>query len=384
MNIVLYTNILTPYRKYFYDLMYEECVKHGDEFSVFVMAKTEPDRNWKYEELKAQYTHTLKYKTLCINGKFIHINKDVVKEISILNPDIIICAGGYLNPGIWQILRNKKKFNYKVLFWSESHLKESRNYKKKIINIREKIRNKIYKKFDGFCYAGKFSKELIERYANPNARYIFLPNVVDNEKYCKVKLATNDEKRKIKERYNLSNEKVLFCPARLTPVKGIGEFFELYSKVTTRQGWTFLIAGDGEQENYLKNLANKLNIKVQFLGYKNQNEIIDLYKITDVFVMPSLSDSNPLSVIEALWCGLPILLSDCVGNYPETVVEGKNGYVFSYDRKVEAIDKINKILTRNDTWFSDSSEYSIQIANRMYNSSVAVKKFANELRMYKI
>jgi glycosyltransferase involved in cell wall biosynthesis len=56
--------------------------------------------------------------------------------------------------------------------------------------------------------------------------------------------------------------------------------------------------------------------------------MLTLYAQADGFCLPSLSDPNPLSVIEALWAGLPLLLSTKVGNHPECLEQGKNGFAF--------------------------------------------------------
>lgn len=71
MNLVIYTNILTPYRKYFYDLLYEECRENGDQFHVLVMSETEPGRRWKYSDFASCYTHLLKGNSL-VRGGGIH------------------------------------------------------------------------------------------------------------------------------------------------------------------------------------------------------------------------------------------------------------------------------------------------------------------------
>ena len=53
MRIVLYTNILTPYRKYFFDTLFEQCRQKNIQFTVLVMAETESNRLWRYEEYQS-------------------------------------------------------------------------------------------------------------------------------------------------------------------------------------------------------------------------------------------------------------------------------------------------------------------------------------------
>ena len=112
MNIVIYTNILTPYRKYFYDLFYECCSEIGHEFNVLVMAETEDNRTWKYTDLESSYTTLLDSRTISKGETYIHINSNLMERIRLLQPDIVVVAGSYLCPGAWEIARNKKKYGY--------------------------------------------------------------------------------------------------------------------------------------------------------------------------------------------------------------------------------------------------------------------------------
>lgn len=107
----------------------------------------------------------------------------------------MICAGSYLSPGVWKALGLKKKLGYKIYFWSESHLKEDRNYGKIKVKIRESIRKFIYKKFDGFWYAGRMSRQFITCYCKPCADMCFVPNIIEESKY-KMLSNISEEKKK--------------------------------------------------------------------------------------------------------------------------------------------------------------------------------------------
>ena len=122
MKIVLYTNIMTPYRKYFYDLFYEECTSNGDEFIVLVMSENENNRLWYYKDFKAPYTKLLKGKTISIGETYIHFNSELIKILKKLSPDIVIASGSYLCPGTWKIADLKNKLKYRALFWSSGCL----------------------------------------------------------------------------------------------------------------------------------------------------------------------------------------------------------------------------------------------------------------------
>ena len=92
-----------------------------------------------------------------------------------------------------------------------------------------------------------------------------------------------------------------------------------------------IIVGVGPEYNEFKQLATDLNIEdnVQFVGEKEQNEVFKLLNKSSVFILMSHSEGLPLSILEALRVGLPIITSNA-GGCPETV-RNKNGFVIKPD-----------------------------------------------------
>ncbi len=380
MKMILYTNILTPYRKYTYDLMYQSCRERGDDFHVLVMAPTEGNRSWTYDDMKAPYTVLLKGFTFSKGETYIHFNRNLKKMLRDLHPDIVVCAGSYLCPGVWQMAAYRTIFHYKCLFWSESHLNEQKGTVGLKAAIRENIRKVIYRRYDGFWYAGRLSKEFVEKYAKSDAEYFFLPNLIEESKYKRASEMSADEKTCIRRKLGIEEKKtVFFCPARLSPVKGILEFLDLLNMASNKQNAVILIAGTGDLKNEIERRAGGKKLNVQLLGYKNQAEVIELYAVADVFLMPSLSDPNPLTCIEALWAGLPLYISNHCGNYPEVIEEGENGYVFSYEKQNEAINKLEMLIDSSAEWRAHAAEVSRMKAEKGYHSESTVNSMIDLL-----
>ncbi len=375
MNIAFYTNILTPYRKYFYDLFYECCSESGHEFNVLVMAETEDNRTWKYADLESSYTTLLDSRTISKGETYIHINSNLMERIRSLQPDIVVVAGSYLCPGAWEIARNKKKYGYKCLFWSESHLHEQKGNSNIKNVIREIIRKKFYKKYDGFWYAGELSREFITKYAIRDAKYCFVPNLIDESIYKNSYHMSKAQKQDVRQLLQIeNNKKILFCPARLSPVKGILEFLDILEKLNQKQNVVFLVAGDGELKGHIENKAKEKKLDVRLLGNKSQEEMVRLYGVADIFVLPSLSDPNPLTCIEALWAGLPLFISEHCGNYPEVIDSGNNGFVFSY-KNIDAASELLEILLSQSELMR---EQSVCKAIHQYNSKAVTKRIIGE------
>jgi glycosyltransferase involved in cell wall biosynthesis len=91
-------------------------------------------------------------------------------------------------------------------------------------------------------------------------------------------------------------------------------------------GLRFVLAGSGPLEGRLKSLAGKLRIEgsVDFLGHRA--DIPDLLRSSTVLVRPSTLEGMPLTVLEAMASGIPVVATD-VGGTPELVEHGVTGYL---------------------------------------------------------
>lgn len=379
MRLVLLTNILTPFRIHFYDLLYEECQRQDVEFSVLVMAAREPGRVWEYEAFKRQYTTLLKgilVRKFNIDWIF---NTNVASTLRALQPDIVVCAGSYLNPSVWRALSLARAYPYKILFWSESHLQEQRNYGTVKLSLREKVRHGVLNRFDGFWFAGKLSRQFLERYLSGSKEYIFVPNLVEDGKYYRATRYSQTEKDAIKRQLEIpAGKKVLLCPARLSPEKGHLAFLHLVSKTPQKENLVLLLSGEGPLREDIRRTAEQENLDVRLLGFQGQDAMIRLYAIADLFVLPSLSDPNPLTCIEACWAGKPLLVSEHVGNNPELVQDGTNGAVFGYQDQDAAVKKIETLLEWSPEQLENAGRISLEIAQQRYNSEQAVHRIVTE------
>ncbi|WP_276210892.1 glycosyltransferase family 4 protein [Heyndrickxia coagulans] len=107
----------------------------------------------------------------------------------------------------------------------------------------------------------------------------------------------------------------------------------------------YLICGRGKLESYLKKLSKEYNIdsKVSFLGYRD--DIHEICTIADLFIFPSYQEGLPVSVMEAMASGLPIICSDIRGNN-DLIEDGKGGYLIN-PKDVRGLSYYVKFLIDN-------------------------------------
>ncbi|HEY5806196.1 MAG TPA: glycosyltransferase family 4 protein [Candidatus Saccharimonadales bacterium] len=99
---------------------------------------------------------------------------------------------------------------------------------------------------------------------------------------------------------------------RLTIQKGLPNLLRAFKQVVDRTPKTFLLlVGDGEQKIELINLAADLGIaaNVFFAGFQRGKKYRDAYAVSDLFVMPSISEPFGLVALEAIGYGAPVLVS---------------------------------------------------------------------------
>ena len=118
-------------------------------------------------------------------------------------------------------------------------------------------------------------------------------------------------RQSLRKELGLSNEPVIICVARFRPEKNQQFLLPvLRSLLAERPDVVLLFAGDGPCEQAVRSDADSMGLQnhIRFLGLRS--DVADLLSAADVFVLPSLWEGMPVSVIEALACGLPCVVSD--------------------------------------------------------------------------
>jgi colanic acid/amylovoran biosynthesis glycosyltransferase len=119
----------------------------------------------------------------------------------------------------------------------------------------------------------------------------------------------------------------IFCAARLSAQKGHA-FLIRAMKILVDQGHELelRLAGDGPMKDQLTTLASELGIseRVRFLGFLTEDEVIRELQDSDLFVLPSFVEGLPVSAMEAMAIGVPVIATNIAGT-SELVEDGRTG-----------------------------------------------------------
>lgn len=119
----------------------------------------------------------------------------------------------------------------------------------------------------------------------------------------------------------------LLYAGRLAAEKGLPVLFESL-RTLADQGYEFelTLAGDGADRRSLEDLGRQLGIshRLVFAGYVSQDGVRNYLQQTDIFILPSFAEGVPVSLMEAMACGVPVLAT-YVGGVAELVVPEETG-----------------------------------------------------------
>ncbi len=146
-------------------------------------------------------------------------------------------------------------------------------------------------------------------------------NFIDGEKY-------NKEKEEECKRGALANhdERILTHISNFRPVKRTDDVIRIFYEVQKEVPSKLLMVGDGPERLKAENLVNELGIedKVLFLG--NSDEVAKILCFSDVFLLPSETESFGLAALEAMAAG-NVVISTNTGGLPEVNIHGQTGFL---------------------------------------------------------
>ncbi len=143
----------------------------------------------------------------------------------------------------------------------------------------------------------------------------------------------------------------LFCNRSWEPRYGVDVLARAFVRAAkSRPDLSLILLAGGSQGQVIRQILSRGGVldRVHFGGYVSQKELPHYYHAADLYISPSHVDGSSVSLMEALACGLPVLVSDIPAN-KEWVTEGENGWLFS-DGDVDALTSaILRLADKRDT-----------------------------------
>ncbi len=210
---------------------------------------------------------------------------------------------------------------------SEVYLAQPRSFWRRIVKtpvVRWVVRNAR-----GWLPTGSLAEEYLVHYGAQPDRVCRVPNTPDLDSIRSRSEALLPHRGNLRKRLGWPEAPVILFVGRLLALKQVDTLIRACAKVFQTTPGHLVIAGDGPQRVSLERLATETRIgqRVAFCGFQPPEKLIELYTAADLFVLPSSDETWGVVVLEALACGLPVVVSDMVGCHPDVVVSKEIGDV---------------------------------------------------------
>jgi N-acetyl-alpha-D-glucosaminyl L-malate synthase BshA len=220
---------------------------------------------------------------------------------------------------------------------------------------------------DGVTAVSRFLKEKTITNYGIEKDIRVIPNFVDVTRYQRIEASS------VRENIAPNGEKVLIHVSNFRPVKRVQDVVMIFDLIRRKIPSKLILVGDGPDRSACERLARELGVidDVQFLG--KQQELVCLLSSSDLFLIPSQSESFGLSALEAMACEVPVVASS-VGGLPELVVHGETGYIAEIG-DIERMAKYSIDLLTNEAKYKLFSQASRRRAVEVFNAEKIIDQY---------
>ncbi len=194
-----------------------------------------------------------------------------------------------------------------------------------------------------------------------------IPNFIDTDVYAP------RESCRYRELFAPNDEKVMVHTSNFRPVKRVQDVIRTFEKVRQEIPVKLILIGDGPDRTECEALTRELKLQddVRFLG--KQDPLVDILAASDLFMLPSQSESFGLSALEAMSCGLPVI-STSIGGLPEVNLHTETGYI----AEIGDIDRMARYavdLLTNEAKYEAFSRAARRRAVEVFDKRIIVPQY---------
>ena len=333
MRVMFLTNIPSPYRVVFFNMLGMKC-----DLTVVFESYTEKNRRWKVETGS-------NFKSVFLPGFSVatefHINPSIIRHIKRYKYDVIIISG-YSSPTDMMAISYLKRHKIPFIFSADGGFAKIGG--NSLIND---IKHYFISSANLYMSSGIMCDEYFKSHGiNPNKirRYNFSSITCSD---LDAPLSLDARIKTLKKKYDLK-EKVVISVGQFIKRKGFDILLDIWGHVRLNDV-TLLLVGGGPQGKKYRKIIKEKNLKnVQIAGFLPRAKLFDLYRISDLFVFTTRYDIWGMTLSEAMACGLPVISSPNAASAHDLVHDGVNGYIENLHKPIAWARKIEEILEDED------------------------------------
>ncbi len=193
-----------------------------------------------------------------------------------------------------------------------------------------------------------------------------IPNFVDNEKYQPAPCYLLDNPR--------PKAITLVHVSNFRPVKRIDDLIYSMCIITKKEpNAQLILVGDGPERHSIERLIDKLDLRRNILVTGYRSDVAEMMNCADALVLCSETENAPLTILEGMSCGLPIIATN-VGGIPELIQDGKNGFLVPLKHPEEIAEAALK-LNSDDNLLSKMGENARKTILQKYTKDIVLKQY---------
>jgi len=333
--LVVHNILWAHYKAAVHSRFFELSEQNDIDFHVIHMAKTRNRRKniGSIDLDKHRYPYTVLIDGFLEESNAIGRSIKLWKAIQKIQPDIIFMSYSDLAylPIIFWLKFSKTKF----FLAFDSNWEDKKRY-----SIIEFFKSKMMRFPDLIFSYGILQQDYLRRLKAPESKMRLRVQGTDSDAVVHL----YNQAKKANKDWGFPKRNFLYA-GRFAKIKNVDFLIDVFKNLKEHD-WGLIVIGSGPDEDEL--LAQSEGIEnIYFTGGKTWEEVIELYTQASVLVLPSTSEPWGIVVNEAMWCGIPVLVSDQCG-CSKDMVDGKNGFLF------DPYDKSD--LAKRMEWFLDNPD----------------------------
>lgn len=255
---------------------------------------------------------------------------DLAERLSVFSPDGMVIYG-YAQALQRRALRWAKSASVPVLMFSDSELRAARSWAKRIFKLI--VLPSVFRNASLFLTVGDANEAYYRNYGVPDDRLVRCSYPIDVRHYDSIVARRDECRSQIRSQLEIpAHHKVLLMVGKLVSWKRQEDLVRFSNAIQDeRDDVTVVLAGTGPEEASLRTLIRRVGVGgVLFAGFVSPELLAEYYCAADIYVHCSDREPHSVAISEAIYCGLPIILSNRCGSYGPTddVQPGLNGFVY--------------------------------------------------------
>ncbi|KZZ86389.1 N-acetyl-alpha-D-glucosaminyl L-malate synthase BshA [Bacillus sp. SJS] len=193
-------------------------------------------------------------------------------------------------------------------------------------------------------------------------------NFIDDRVYYKKDAAHLKGDYKIKD-----HERVIIHVSNFRQVKRVKDIVKTFALIADQVSSKLLLVGDGPEMSSVCELVHSMGLREKVLFLGKQENLDELYSISDIKLLMSEKESFGLVLLEAMACGVPCIGTN-IGGIPEVISDGENGFIVEVGDIEKAAEKAVALLSSQDL-HSRFSEQAMTAARENFKTDQIVEQY---------